>query len=120
MNTATKLVGLAALATTIAVVAAGCSSSPGATVATTAPPNSVDLRMTVWTSNEDQLALFDSIAEEYQADHPEIKEIFAQINPKLTDDVMRELNARVDVDGEDPAEVARDWLVDEGLVKMPD
>ena len=90
MNTATKLVGLAALATTIAVVAAGCSSSPGAPVATTAPPNSVDLRMTVWTSNEDQVALFDSIAEEYQADHPEIKSItfeslpFADYNTTLT------------------------------------
>ncbi|UYM04842.1 glycine betaine ABC transporter substrate-binding protein [Solicola gregarius] len=53
-------------------------------------------------------------------DHPEIKEIFAQVNPKLTDDVLRELNAKVDVDGEDPAEVARDWLVEEGFVKMPD
>ena len=46
--------------------------------------------MTVWTSNEDQLALFDSIAEEYQADHPEIKSItfeslpFADYNTTLT------------------------------------
>lgn len=53
-------------------------------------------------------------------DHPEIADIFAEINPKLTDDVLRKLNARVDVDGEDPAEVARDWLVDEGFVTMPD
>ena len=92
MNTATKLVGLAALATTIAVAAAGCSASPGSggPVATTAPPNSVDLRMTVWTSNEDQLALFDSIAEEYKSDHLEIKSItfeslpFADYNTTLT------------------------------------
>lgn len=52
--------------------------------------------------------------------HPEIKEIFAQINPKLTNATMLKLNAKVDVDGEDPAEVARDWLVKEGFVKMPD
>jgi multiple sugar transport system substrate-binding protein len=31
--------------------------------------------MTVWTSNEDQLALFDSIADDYIADHPEVKSI---------------------------------------------
>jgi osmoprotectant transport system substrate-binding protein len=29
---------------------------------------------------------------------------------------MVELNMRVDVDGEDPALVARDFLVDQGLV----
>ena len=52
-------------------------------------------------------------------DHPEVADIFAEINPKLTNDVLRELNARVDVDGEDPAEVARDWLVEEGFVEMP-
>ena len=49
--------------------------------------------------------------------HPEIEEIFAQINPKLTNETMQELNGRVDVDGEDPADVALDWLRDEGFVK---
>ncbi|MFC5678579.1 glycine betaine ABC transporter substrate-binding protein [Aeromicrobium endophyticum] len=49
--------------------------------------------------------------------HPELKEIFAQLNPKLTNEVMLTLNAKVDTGGEDPAIVARDWLVDEGLLK---
>ena len=31
--------------------------------------------------------------------------------------MMLSLNAKVDVGGEDPAIVARDWLVKEGLVK---
>ncbi|WP_240034746.1 ABC transporter substrate-binding protein [Glaciihabitans arcticus] len=31
--------------------------------------------MTVWTANEDQLALFDTIADEYIAEHPEVKSI---------------------------------------------
>lgn len=53
----------------------------------------------------------------YEA-HPELKEIFAKINPKLTNETMLELNAKVDVDGEDPAIVARDWLVEQGLVSM--
>lgn len=35
----------------------------------------IDLRMTIWTSNEDHLALFDAIADDYMADHPEIASI---------------------------------------------
>lgn len=53
-------------------------------------PGSVNLRMTVWTSNKDQLALFESIATAYKADHPEIGTItfdslpFADYNSTLT------------------------------------
>ena len=50
--------------------------------------------------------------------HPELKEIFAQLNPLLTNDVMLALNSKVDNDGDDPAIVARDWLVEQGLVKQ--
>ncbi|TDD15042.1 glycine betaine ABC transporter substrate-binding protein [Nonomuraea diastatica] len=49
--------------------------------------------------------------------HPEIAKIFAPISAKLTDDVMRGLNAKVDVDGNVPALVARDWLRAEGFVR---
>jgi osmoprotectant transport system substrate-binding protein len=49
-------------------------------------------------------------------EHPEIADVFAEITPLLTDEVMIELNGRVDVDGEDPAEVALDWMVSEDLV----
>ena len=42
---------------------------------------------------------------------------FAQLNPRLTNPVMQKLNAKVDVAGEDPSIVARDWLVQQGLVK---
>jgi osmoprotectant transport system substrate-binding protein len=48
--------------------------------------------------------------------HPELADIFAQLNPKVTNDVMLKLNAKVDNDGEDPALVAREWLVEEGLL----
>ncbi|MGH3446839.1 MAG: glycine betaine ABC transporter substrate-binding protein [Nocardioidaceae bacterium] len=51
--------------------------------------------------------------------HPELKTIFGKLNPKLTNKVMLKLNAKVDEDGEDPAIVARDWLVKEGLVTLP-
>jgi osmoprotectant transport system substrate-binding protein len=48
--------------------------------------------------------------------HPELTEIFGQLNPKLTNEVMLALNAKVDTDGEDPALVARAWLIDQGLL----
>jgi len=51
-----------------ALIMSGCSSAP-------AEPTDVALRMTVWTSNEEQLALFDSIADEYMQDHPEVTSV---------------------------------------------
>ncbi len=48
--------------------------------------------------------------------HPELEEIFAQLNPRLTNETMLALNAKVDNDGDDPALVARDWLIEQGLV----
>lgn len=52
-------------------------------------------------------------------EYPEIEEILGQLTELLTNEIMLDLNARVDIDGEDPAIVARDWLVDEGLVALP-
>lgn len=40
----------------------------------------------------------------------------APISERLTNEVMTELNRQVDVDGKEPADVARDWLVSEGFV----
>ncbi|MDQ8705746.1 glycine betaine ABC transporter substrate-binding protein [Streptomyces sp. LHD-70] len=48
---------------------------------------------------------------------PEIADVLAPITAKLNNDVARELNARVDVGGEDPHSVALDWMVAEGFVK---
>ncbi|MEE1620960.1 glycine betaine ABC transporter substrate-binding protein [Zafaria sp. Z1313] len=50
------------------------------------------------------------------AEYPQLEEVFAQVSPLLTDEVMRQLNLRVDVNGEEPADVAFDWMVSEGLV----
>ncbi|QXJ21081.1 glycine betaine ABC transporter substrate-binding protein [Actinomadura graeca] len=49
--------------------------------------------------------------------HPELTGLFAKISPRLTTTVMRGLNSKVDVDGEDPAFVARDWMRSQGLVR---
>jgi len=58
------------------------------------------------------LTLRQETAEKY----PEIAQVIEPIAKRLTNEVLLRLNARVDVEGDDPAEVARDWLVQEGFV----
>ena len=48
--------------------------------------------------------------------YPQLKEVFDQISPKITDTQLRKLNLRVDVGGEEPADVAFDWMKSEGFV----
>jgi osmoprotectant transport system substrate-binding protein len=48
---------------------------------------------------------------------PDLQKTVELINRGLTDDAMQELNARVDIDHEDPAKVAKDYLHESGLVK---
>lgn len=48
--------------------------------------------------------------------HPDIAPLMATVSERLTDELMQELNGRVDIDGEDPSTVAYDWLKSEGLV----
>lgn len=49
--------------------------------------------------------------------YPKIADVIGQVSPKLTTEVMQKLNAKVDVDGEDPQDVAIEWLENEGLIK---
>ena len=51
--------------------------------------------------------------------HPEVAEVMAPISAKLTNEVITELNRQVDVEGKEPADVARDWLVQKGFVTLP-
>jgi osmoprotectant transport system substrate-binding protein len=48
---------------------------------------------------------------------PAIAEVLNPVTAKLNNSVARTLNAKVDVEGEDPHQVALDWLVEEGFVK---
>ncbi|MCX4881106.1 glycine betaine ABC transporter substrate-binding protein [Streptomyces sp. NBC_00847] len=48
---------------------------------------------------------------------PAIAEVLAPVTKKLNNTVAQTLNAKVDVDGEDPHQVALDWMKQEGLVK---
>ena len=51
---------------------------------------------------------------------PELAEVFAQIAPLLTDEELRKMNLAVDVNGEEPADVAYDWMVSKGLITAPE
>jgi len=51
--------------------------------------------------------------------HPQVADVMAPISAALTNEEITELNRRVDVEGEEPADVARDWLVQKGFVTLP-
>ena len=51
--------------------------------------------------------------------HPELADVFDQITPALTDKVLRSLNRKVDVDGEEPADVAFAWMKARGFITDP-
>ena len=48
---------------------------------------------------------------------PEGQEVIERVQEPLTEDVMRELNARVDLDKEEPEQVAADYLRESGFVQ---
>ncbi|MFE6755145.1 glycine betaine ABC transporter substrate-binding protein [Streptomyces sp. NPDC057684] len=48
--------------------------------------------------------------------YPAMAKVIEPITKKLNNTVAQELNAKVDVDGQDPHDVAKNWLVKEGFV----
>ncbi|MEU3064740.1 glycine betaine ABC transporter substrate-binding protein [Streptomyces subrutilus] len=51
------------------------------------------------------------------AKYPVIAKLLDPVTAKLTTGVAQELNAKVDVEGQDPHQVAKDWLLKEGFIK---
>jgi glycine betaine/choline ABC-type transport system substrate-binding protein len=47
---------------------------------------------------------------------PELEKVVTQVQEGLTDEVMQELNARVDLDKKTPEEVAAEYLQESGLL----
>lgn len=47
---------------------------------------------------------------------PQIEQLLAPVEAKLDNQTLLELNARIDVNGEEPGDVAWDWLRQEGFV----
>jgi osmoprotectant transport system substrate-binding protein len=58
------------------------------------------------------LTLKQSLLEKY----PAISEYIDPVAAKLDDKTMTSLNAKVDAEGEDPGDVAKQWLQDQGLI----
>jgi glycine betaine/choline ABC-type transport system substrate-binding protein len=48
---------------------------------------------------------------------PDFAKVIGQVQQNLTLPVIRELNSRVDIDKEEPAKVAHDYLKSSGLVQ---
>lgn len=74
------------------------------------------------TTLQDPLSFFPKynaapiVREEVLAQHPEIADLLAPVTARLDNATAARLNARVDVDGEEPTQVAWDWLREEGLI----
>jgi osmoprotectant transport system substrate-binding protein len=49
-------------------------------------------------------------------ENPEVEEILNSVTEILNVDAIRELNGRVDIEGEDPEDVAEDFLRQQGLI----
>ncbi|HIZ38109.1 MAG TPA: glycine/betaine ABC transporter substrate-binding protein [Candidatus Ruania gallistercoris] len=58
-----------------------------------------------------------TLRQETLDEYPEIAEILAPISEALTNEVITELNGRVDTDGEQPRDVAEEWLEEQGLLE---
>ncbi|MFP7300024.1 glycine betaine ABC transporter substrate-binding protein [Neobacillus niacini] len=56
------------------------------------------------------------VKEETLKEHPELKEVLNSLAGILTDDKMRKLNYKVDSLKESPAKVAKEFLIEEGLI----
>ncbi len=60
-----------------------------------------------------------TMRKEFLDQYPQIADVLEPVSAKLTNEVILELSVRIDGDGDDPAVVARDWLVQEGFVTNP-
>lgn len=48
--------------------------------------------------------------------YPELEEVLNSLAGLLTDEEMAKLNAQVDIEGKDSRQVAKDWLIEKGLI----
>lgn len=56
--------------------------------------------------------------EEFATAHPEVIEVLTPISRLLTNETITELNRQVDVEGREPAQVAREWMAERGFVTI--
>jgi osmoprotectant transport system substrate-binding protein len=58
-----------------------------------------------------------TLRKEFLDRYPEIAEVMRPVSDALDNDEIIELNKQVDVDGRDPVDVARDWMVAQGFIR---
>lgn len=100
------------------VTAAGKDCNFGEVFATDGRIKALDL--TVMTDDKSYFPVYQGAFTLMQATldkYPAISDIINKLTVLLTDQVMQTLNAKADVDGDDPAVIARTFLVDQGLIK---
>jgi osmoprotectant transport system substrate-binding protein len=51
--------------------------------------------------------------------YPQITDVFRPVSDRLNNQELMRMNAGVDVEGRDPVDVARDWMVEQGFVSLP-
>lgn len=49
--------------------------------------------------------------------YPELETVYEQVGAKLNNDALMDLNYKVDVEGQEPSQVAYDWMIQEGFIK---
>ncbi|WP_113928516.1 glycine betaine ABC transporter substrate-binding protein [Bacillus sp. P14.5] len=57
------------------------------------------------------------VRQEVLDEHPELEDAINELAGTITEEEMSELNARVDIDKEEPADVARDFLISKGIIE---
>ncbi|MEP9382755.1 ABC transporter substrate-binding protein [Nocardioides sp. KR10-350] len=60
--------------------------------------------------------LVPAVSSDYLADHPDLPDVLDPLMKALTTEKLTELNGKVSVDREKPADVAHEFLTDEGLL----
>ncbi|HIH74443.1 MAG TPA: glycine/betaine ABC transporter substrate-binding protein [Methanosarcina sp.] len=56
------------------------------------------------------------VTETFAEENPEAMETLSQLNGRIDQDTMRRLNGEYDIEGRKAREIARDFLIDEGLI----
>ncbi len=59
----------------------------------------------------------DGVYKEFAETAPNLKKVLTMLNDKIDNETMTQMNYQADVEGKDPDDIAREFLVKEGLIK---
>ena len=60
--------------------------------------------------------LVPAVSSTFLADHPDVEDTLDELMAALDTETLTELNGKVSVDRQDPADVANEWLTEQGLI----